>query len=320
MITDNITDIKTKLEALKDNLRKVIVGNENTIDMVLTALLCGGHVLLEDTPGTGKTTLAKALAYSMDMSFSRIQFTPDLLPADITGMNIYSRKEEEFKFVEGPIMTNILLADEINRATPRTQSALLEAMQEGQVTVDGVSRKLSNPFFVIATQNPIETAGTFPLPEAQLDRFTMQLSMGFPTAEEEKILLNRFGAEDPLSGIAPVVSVDEIAEMKKAAVGITVHPLLVDYMVNIVQETRKNASVSVGASPRATISLQNAVKAYALISGRNYVVPQDIKDLAVPLLTHRMLFHSVTGYEEKANIVRDILTRVEVPGEDFENK
>ena len=190
-------EAKKCLDSLKENIKKVIIGNEYTIDMVITTMLAGGHVLLEDTPGTGKTTLAKTVAMSIDGDFSRIQFTPDLLPADITGLNIYSQKEDAFTFVEGPIMTNVLLADEINRATPRTQSALLEAMQEGQVTVDGVSRSLGEPFIVIATQNPIETAGTFPLPEAQLDRFTMQLSMGFPTPEDEAKMLTRFEESDP---------------------------------------------------------------------------------------------------------------------------
>ena len=310
-------EAKKCLDSLKENIRKVIIGNEYTIDMVIITMLAGGHVLLEDTPGTGKTTLAKTVAMSIDGDFSRIQFTPDLLPADITGLNIYSQKEDAFTFVEGPIMTNVLLADEINRATPRTQSALLEAMQEGQVTVDGVSRPLGDPFVVIATQNPIETAGTFPLPEAQLDRFTMQLSMGFPNPEDEVKMLTRFEENDPLSDIKPVLSKEDIVDMKAMSCKVKISEELVKYVVDIVQATRKNQAILIGASPRAALSLQNVAKAHALVEGRDYVTPEDIKGLAIPVLTHRMLFHSATDYEGKVQIVRGLLDQIKVPGEEL---
>ena len=317
MAANAFEEAKIKLDALKSNIKKVIIGNEETIDMLITAMIAEGHVLLEDTPGTGKTTLAKVMAASIDAGFSRIQFTPDLLPADITGLNIYSQKEDAFTFVEGPIMTNILLADEINRATPRTQSALLEAMQERQVTVDGVSRPLEAPFMVIATQNPIETAGTFPLPEAQLDRFTMQLSMGFPTPEEEAAMLERFRTDNPLDDIKPVVTKQDIIALKDLAKTVKVHPDLIGYIVDIVQATRKNKSILIGASPRAALSLQTVAKAHALTMGRDYVTPEDIKELAVNVLAHRMLYYSASDYEGKRQTMSHILAQITVPAEDI---
>ena len=314
---ETVDNAKAKLDALKANIQKVIIGNSPTIEMTLTALIAGGHVLLEDTPGTGKTTLARVLAKSIDGKFSRIQFTPDLMPADITGLNIYNKKEEAFTFVEGPIMTNILLADEINRATPRTQSALLEAMQEQQVTVDGVSRELGKPFMVIATQNPIETVGTFPLPEAQLDRFAMQLSMGLPSAEDEIDILNRFSEEDPAKDIQPVITTAEITSIKEMAKGVTIHPELVSYIVSIVRATRNNPAILTGASPRAALFLQTAAKAHAVLSGRGYVLPEDIKPLASDVLTHRLQFYSTTDRAGKLEVVEKLLEGVTVPSEDF---
>ena len=285
--------------------------------MVITALVAGGHVLIEDTPGTGKTTLARVLAMSIDGKFSRIQFTPDLMPADITGLSVYNKKEEAFVFMEGPIMANILLADEINRATPRTQSALLEAMQEEQVTVDGVSRPLGQPFMVIATQNPVETVGTFPLPEAQLDRFALQLSMGFPTPEEESAILDRFSEEDPAKDIRPVITTAEIAEIKALARKVKVHPELVKYIVAIVNATRNDSAILTGASPRAALFLQTVAKAHALCSGRDYVLPEDIKPLASYALAHRLQFYSAADHGSKMETVRDLLERIPVPAEDF---
>ena len=311
------SEARSKLEGLKENINKVIIGNGHTIDMVITTLVAGGHVLLEDTPGTGKTTLARVLAKSIDGKFSRIQFTPDLMPADITGLNIYSKKEEAFVFIEGPIMTNILLADEINRATPRTQAALLEAMQEEQVTVDGTSRVLGQPFMVIATQNPIETVGTFPLPEAQLDRFAVQLAMGFPSPEEEAAILNRFGEEDPARHVAPVITTQEIVELREMAKRVKVHPDLVQYMVAIVNATRNHSAILTGASPRASLFLQTIAKAHALCCGRNYVLPEDIKPLAADVLTHRIQFYSTTDRSSKLELIHGLLDRISVPSEDF---
>ena len=308
-----------KFDELRNNIKKVIIGNDKTIDLILTTLLAGGHILLEDTPGTGKTTLAKTLAKSIACKFSRIQFTPDLLPSDITGMSIYSKKDDRFNFIEGPVMTNILLADEINRATPRTQSALLEAMQEKQVTVDGNTHTLEAPFMVIATQNPIETAGTFPLPEAQLDRFTMQLSLGFPNAEEEYEMLMRFSTTDPLDSVDSVLTANDINDLREKSRNIKIHPDLVKYIVSIVQGTRNSSAVMLGASPRSAISLQEVSKAHALLCNRDYVLPEDIKELAPYVLSHRIIFQTATTYNERIQAVNNIISQIEVPSEDFSN-
>lgn len=315
--TEACVRAKEKLDILRENIQKVIIGNGHTIDMVITAMVAGGHILLEATPGTGKTTLARVLARSIDGKFSRIQFTPDLMPADITGLNIYSKKEEAFVFVEGPIMTNILLADEINRATPRTQSALLEAMQEEQVTVDGTTRTLAQPFMVIATQNPIETVGTFPLPEAQLDRFAIQLSMGFPSPEEEVAILNRFSEDDPTRDVGPVITTQDIVSVRELARQVKVHQDLVQYMVAIVNATRNHSSILTGASPRATLFLQTIAKAHALSCGRDHVLPEDIKPLAADVLTHRIQFYSTTDHNSKLEIIGNLLDKITVPSEDF---
>lgn len=311
-------NIQEKGKKIIENVGKVIVGKEETCRLLLTALLSEGHVLLEDMPGTGKTKLAKSLAASLSVDFARIQFTPDLLPSDVTGMNVFNRKTNEFDLRRGPVFTNILLADEINRATPRTQAGLLECMEERQVTIDGISYPLSSPFLVIATQNPIETSGTFPLPEAQLDRFMIKLSMGQPTAEEEEAILHRFGMEDPYDKLQSVVTAEDLAAMKKEAVGVYVHEALEKYIVELVSATRKKEKVIAGVSVRGALALMRASKAYAALLGRNYCIPDDVKKLAVPVLAHRLVISY--GYQkgdEAQKIIREILEEIPAPTEDF---
>lgn len=308
---------KTWGDRVLENISKVIIGKEQTIKLLLTALIADGHVLLEDVPGTGKTKLAKAMSKSMDAEFARIQFTPDLLPSDITGLNIYDRQKNEFVLRKGPVFTNILLADEINRATPRTQAGLLECMEERQVTIDGQSYRPGEPFFVIATQNPVETTGTFPLPEAQLDRFMMKLSMGFPEREQELDILDRYMEKDPLEELASVVSLAQLDEMKQAAVKVFVHRCVQEYMVDIVSATRKGDQVVMGVSPRGSLNLLRAAKAYAWLSGRGFVTPDDVKALAVPVLAHRIVLGFGSGSDSTKDIVEKILTATPVPTEDF---
>ena len=309
------------LSGVKNNIGKVIVGKDETVELLLTALVCGGHVLLEDVPGTGKTVLAKSLSRSLDAEYRRIQFTPDLLPSDVTGLNYYNQKESDFVFRAGPVFTNILLADEINRATPRTQSSLLECMAERQITVDGVTRPLEAPFFVIATQNPIETAGTFPLPEAQLDRFLMMLSMGLPSREEEIAILDRFLTDDPLEKLSPVCTKQALLELQDCAKTVFVHPLLRGYLADIVQATRTSTSSVLGVSPRGTLALLNAVRAFAMLHGRGFVTPEDVKTLAVPVLAHRItLQHGVFDRKRGAALVEGILSQLPVPTETWDKQ
>lgn len=304
---------------IKGNVSKIIIGKSETIDLMLTALISGGHILLEDTPGTGKTMLAKSLAKSVDSQFSRIQFTPDLLPSDITGLNIFNQKESEFTFIPGPVFTNILLADEINRATPRTQSSLLECMEERQVTVDGNTRLLDKPFLVIATQNPIETAGTFTLPEAQMDRFMMQLSMGFPTPDEEMAIMDRFISANPIESILPVCTAAEIIDMQNSITSVFVHQSIRSYITDIVQATRNNSSISSGVSPRGTLALLKACQAYAAIQGRTYVIPEDVKTLAIPVLAHRIVsYTSLSQTSGKQKLIKDIVDSITIPTESWE--
>lgn len=310
-----------KVTEAKERIQKVIVGQDKQVTLLLTALIAGGHVLLEDMPGTGKTMLSKTMAKVLGGKFSRIQFTPDLLPVDVTGLNVYDAKENEFIFHEGPVFCNILLADEINRATPRTQSSLLECMEERQVTIDGVTRKLEEPFLVIATQNPIETAGTYVLPEAQMDRFLMQLSMSALTAAEEIEVLRRFGETSPLEEITAGVTVDEVKGWMKAASQVFVHDELLGYIQKICETTRQDSEVLVGVSPRGSLALLKASKAYAYSQGRNYVVPEDIKELAVPVLAHRIVLQSMMGstkkLEDKVSILVD---GVKVPTEEWKTE
>lgn len=306
---------------IKENINKVIIGKSDVIDKILASLLASGHILLEDVPGTGKTLLAKTLARSLDLPFSRIQFTPDLLPSDVTGINYYNQKQGEFVFRRGPIFANIILGDEINRATPRTQSSLLECMEEKQVTVDGETMHLEEPFFVIATQNPIETAGTYPLPEAQLDRFFMQLSMGLPKGEEELQMIERFIKADPLTEIMPVCTREELLSMKQVHKEVFIHESIRRYLLDIVEKTRDPQKFRLGVSPRGTLAMVRAVQALAVIKGRNYVVPEDIKELAVSVMAHRIVLHGGINRGENARqSIREILDIVPVPTEDWAGK
>lgn len=313
--------IKALGERIKNNIGKVIVGKDDIIELILVSLFCSGHVLLEDVPGVGKTVLAKCLARSIDCDFKRIQFTPDLLPTDLTGINYFNQKQGEFVFRQGPIFTNIVLADEINRATPRTQASLLECMEERQVTIDGETKMLSRPFFVIATQNPVETQGTFPLPEAQLDRFYMRLKIGYPEVKEAREILDRFQIGNPLVHIEKVASAGEIADAQESFVEVCVNGAVKDYIISIVEATRKHERVSLGVSPRGSLCLMKASQVYAAMKGRDFVTPDDIKHLAVPVLAHRLILkgHAVTmsGIKPSEAVISDILKEVPVPVEEF---
>jgi MoxR-like ATPase len=302
---------------LRENVQKVIVGRDEAINLTLAAVLCEGHILLEDVPGIGKTTLARALSISLGCTFRRIQFTPDLLPSDVTGLNWFNQRQQEFEFRPGPIMSQGVLADEINRATPRTQSALLEAMQERQVTVDGVTRPVPRPFLVLATQNPIELEGTFPLPEAQVDRFLMRIAIGYPDEVEESAILERFRLSDPLPELQPVSSPDEIMTLQAQRRQIRMEVSVRDYIVKIARATRKNQEVSLGASPRATMALFQAAQAWAAIQARDFVLPDDVKQMAPHVLTHRMMLSSQAQLRgrQPEELVAGIVDTVPVPVE-----
>ncbi len=306
------------IAAIQENIGKVMIGSETVIRLLLTALISDGHVLIEDVPGMGKTVLAKSLAKSVEAKFNRIQFTPDLLPSDVTGLNYFNQKENEFIFSPGPAFCNILLADEINRATPRTQSSLLECMGERQITVDGETMPLAAPFFVIATQNPIETLGTYPLPEAQLDRFLMRISMEAPTKEQEKAILLRFMKDEPLETLGGVCTAADVLELQRLAREIYVHPVLLDYLVALVQATREWPNVDMGVSPRGSLALLRAVRAWALLRGGTYVVPEDIKAVAVPVLAHRIQLSGSSGMvAAQKQVIADVLASVPLPTEDW---
>jgi MoxR-like ATPase len=301
-----------------ENMRKVMVGKTEVLELAVVAVLCEGHILIEDVPGTGKTTLAKALARSLGCSFRRIQCTPDLLPSDITGIHFFNQKKSEFEFRPGPVISNIVLVDEINRATPRTQSSLLECMEERQVTIDGVTMPLPRPFLVIATQNPVELHGTFPLPEAQLDRFLIKLEVGYPGEEEETVMLDRFKRDNPLDVLPEVTSAAEIIELKQLAQEVHIEQSVRRYLLAIIRQTRANNEIELGASPRASLALYRAAQALALVKGRDYVIPDDVKQLATPVIVHRLIA-STEAYlhnRGKENLIENILANTPVPVEE----
>jgi len=314
-----VAKIRDAAAKVRENVERVIVGKSAVVELAVVALLCEGHILLEDVPGLGKTVLAKSLARSLGCSFRRIQCTPDLLPSDITGTYIFNQKTADFEFRPGPVMSQVVLADEINRATPRTQSALLEAMQERQVTTEGETRALPRPFLVMATQNPIELEGTFPLPEAQLDRFLLKIQIGYPTAEDDRLILSRFRATDPLDGLQPVVSSDDLLQMQKDCHEVHVAADVEDYIIRLIHATRGNAAVELGASPRAMLALYNASQALAAIRGRSYVTPDDIKYLVTPVLIHRIIPKSESRLrgQKAEQTLKEIIDSVSVPVEEI---
>ena len=314
----DIAFVQELAQRLRDNVAQVIVGKNESVDQLLVALFCEGHVLLEDVPGIGKTTLAKTLAASLGISFQRIQFTPDLLPSDIVGVSVYNRKADDFEFRPGPILAGIVLADEINRAGPRTQSAMLEAMEERHVTVDGISHALPYPFFLMATQNPIELAGTFPLPEAQMDRFLIQVEMGYPQREEERQILHRFRSDNPLARVRSIVKAEEIQRAVTACRNVFVHPVLEDYLLDLVQATRTDSALELGVSPRGSLAFYRTSQAYAAIRGRDFVTPDDIQQLAPPVLRHRLIPGPDTRLHGRsvASVLDGIVETVPVPVEE----
>ena len=315
-----MTDLKKFGESIIQNLEQVIVGKTQSLELVVIGLLCQGHVLIEDVPGVGKTMLARSLAKSLDLTFNRIQFTPDMLPSDVTGVSIFNQQNREFEFRAGPIMGQIILADEVNRATPKTQAALLEAMEEHQVTVDGVTHPLPKPFMVLATQNPIEYEGTFPLPEAQLDRFLLRVRMGYPTPSEEIRILNGQQLRHPIDALKPIVKVTELLNAIEAIRKIYVSPAIERYIVDLVGRTRQSGDVYLGASPRGSLSLFRASQARAALQGRDFVLPDDIKALAISVLGHRIIVSPAARLRELSadRIVQEVIYNAPVPGGDYQ--
>ena len=309
--------IQSLADRIRTNVSSVIVGKEDVIDKLVIAIITSGHILLEDVPGTGKTLLAKALAKSIDCAFKRIQFTPDLLPSDLSGIHFYNQKLSEFEFRPGPLFTNIVLADEINGATPRTQSSLLECMEERQVSIDGTTHLLSRPFLVIATQNPVEQQGTFPLPEAQLDRFLFKVKMGYPSTTEGIDIMKRFMADNPLDQLDAVAGVEEIEEAQRLYTSVAVSEDLLMYMLSIVEATRSHPDAALGASPRSSQALLRACQAYAALRGRDYVMPDDVKAMAIPVLAHRVTLRSAQRMRPNAadSVLESIIQTIAVPSD-----
>lgn len=313
--TRQVRQVQAATRLMRQNIGRVIIGKEEAVDLLMVALLCEGHILLEDVPGIGKTTLAKSLARSLGCSFQRIQFTPDLLPSDITGITFYNQKSGEFEFRPGPLLAQIVLADEINRATPRAQSALLEAMEERQISIERETIALPRPFVVIATQNPIELEGTFPLPEAQLDRFLMRLRLDYPSHSEERLILQRFKEEQPLQDLQPVLAAEQLQDLQKIIRAIHVEAGIENYIVELVRATRNHSGIELGVSPRGTLALYRASQAYAAIHGRYYVLPDDVKHVARPVLSHRLIATSQSRLHGRImeQFVDEVLHTVAVP-------
>lgn len=310
---------RNTIQSMIENVEKIIVGKKETVELLCIALACEGHVLIEDVPGTGKTTLALALSKTIGGTLKRISCTPDIMPSDITGFSMYNPKTNEFEYREGTIITNVFLADEINRTPPKTQSGLLEAMEEKQVTVDGTKYPLPSPFMVIATQNPIEYLGTYPLPEAQLDRFLLKISLGYPTEQEEIKILDRFSRDNPLESLEAVVTLEAITELQKEIVKVQLHPLVAEYIVQIAKASRKENQIALGISPRGTLAIAKVAKAWAYYKGRNFVTPDDVKKILIPVCSHRITPRAEAKYENitTEDILTLMLRKIAVPGGDF---
>jgi MoxR-like ATPase len=315
-MNNNLEASRQVARRILDNVERVIVGKRSTVELAVIGLMSNGHLLIEDAPGVGKTMLARSLAKSVECSFKRIQFTPDMLPGDITGVSIFNQKTSDFEFRAGPILANIVLADEINRATPKVQSALLECMEEGQISIDGITHKMPVPFHVLATQNPIEYEGTFPLPETQLDRFMLRISLGYPSIADEIAIMERQHYTHPIESLEPVASVAELLTLETEVRKIFVDELVRQYIVSIVAATRKHPGVRLGASPRGSLALFRTIQARALLEGRDYVLPDDVKYLAEPVLAHRLILHSREESQDRKgqNLIAELLDSVPVPG------
>ncbi|MFE6078050.1 AAA family ATPase [Paenibacillus sp. NPDC057886] len=315
----NIQGMEQMNKQLMDHVGKIIVGKDHTIELVMTAIIASGHVLLEDVPGTGKTLLAKSVASSLDCTFQRIQFTPDLLPSDLTGIHFFNQKEGDFEFRPGPLFANLVLADEINRATPRTQSSLLECMEERQISIDGSTRQLERPFIVIATQNPVDNQGTFPLPEAQMDRFMMKIRMGYPSSEESVEILRRTVASRSVADLSAILSREQLLEAQGTYTSVQIDEDLLRYIIRLTEATRQHPELSLGVSPRGAQALLKASQAWAALHGRDFVLPDDIKILAEPVLAHRLVFRNRVRQQEglAERIIQELLSQTEVPTENL---